>query len=243
MKALVLGATSTIAQELQKIWALRGSTLVLVARNHEELERIGKDLEVRGARVHLMAHDLLDYKNAESLVNEAWSKCEDISVVFMAHGILGDQRSDERSVGATIKIIDSNFNSHISYLTAVANKMEAQGFGKIAVITSAAGDRGKQSNYIYGAAKAGKIAFLAGLRNRLFAKGISVTDLRLGFVDTAMTVNFKKGPLWAKPEPVAQSIDKAILAGKDVVYIPKIWWMIMFIIRSIPEFIFKRLKL
>jgi short-subunit dehydrogenase len=111
------------------------------------------------------------------------------------------------------------------------------------VISSVAGDRGKFSNYVYGATKGGLTVFLQGLRNRLFHKGVHVLTIKPGFVDTPMTAGIKKGLLFARPESVGAGIYKAINCRCNTVYLPKFWWMIMAIIKSIPEFIFKRLKL
>lgn len=244
MKVLVFGANSTIAKELQKIWALKGYSLVLVGRDQEKLNTIAQDLKVRGASsVVGVTKDLLDFSDADKFVSELWESHGGFDLAFMAHGVLGDQREDEKSVAKTLEIIEANFVSHAAFLTPLANLFEKAGRGTIAVISSVAGDRGKQSNYIYCAAKAGKIAFLSGLRNRLYSKGVSVVDLRLGFVDTAMTAHFKKGALWAQPEQIAKGISSAIENQRDIVYLPKIWFLIMLIIRNIPEFIFKKLKL
>ncbi len=244
MKILVFGANSTIAKELQKIWAGQGHSMVLVGRDSEKLSRVGQDLKVRGATlVETVEKDLLDFSDADKFIEALWENYDGFDLVFMAQGILGDQREDEKSAEKSLRILESNFISHAAFLTPLANLFEKAGQGTLAVITSVAGDRGKQSNYIYCAAKAGKIAFLSGLRNRLYSKGVHVIDLRLGFVDTAMTAQFKKGALWAKPESVAKAIHSSIENKEDVVYLPKIWFFIMMIIRNIPEVLFKRLKL
>lgn len=244
MKILVFGASSTIAFEVEKIWSNNQNELVLVGRDESKLNRIANDLKIRGAKqVYTYIKDLLHYEDADEFVNSLWIKHSGFDVVFMAHGVLGEQRSDEKKAVDTVQIINANFVSHAAFLTPIANLMEKQGYGKIAVITSVAGDRGKQSNYIYCSAKAAKIAFLSGLRNRLFPAGISVTELRLGFVETAMTEHFKKGALWAKPDKIAKCISSSIDNKKDIVYLPKIWFFIMLIIKNIPEFLFKKLKM
>lgn len=244
MKILVLGANSTIAKELQKIWAAKGYSLVLVGRNTDVLDKLANDLKVRGAQtVATVQKDLTEISDADAFVRNLWSKHNGFDRVFMAQGALGNQRDDEKSWHDTSKIIAVNFSSHIAFLTPLANLMSDAGKGTLAVITSVAGDRGKQSNYIYCSAKAGKIAFLSGLRGRLLKRNVHVVDLRLGFVDTEMTKEFKKGPLWAKPKAVANLIDKAIEKKSDVSYIPNFWYIIMLIIRAIPEGIFKKLNL
>ncbi|MGZ3747414.1 MAG: SDR family NAD(P)-dependent oxidoreductase, partial [Pseudobdellovibrionaceae bacterium] len=142
-----------------------------------------------------------------------------------------------------LNILNSNFVSHVSLMEIIAQKMKQQKAGTIATLSSVAGDRGKQSNYVYGAAKAGKTTFAAGLRNRLYEFGVHVITIKLGFVDTPMTKDFKKGALWAQSTPVAKTIVQSIDQKRDIVYIPFFWKWIMHIIKSIPEAIFKRLKL
>jgi decaprenylphospho-beta-D-erythro-pentofuranosid-2-ulose 2-reductase len=139
--------------------------------------------------------------------------------------------------------ISTNGLSVVALLTLVANQLEQQGHGAIAVISSVAGDRGRQSNYVYGSAKAMVSAFLSGLRQRLAKKGVHVITVKPGFVDTPMTAHLPKGPLWAKPEQVAKDIRRAIDKGQRIVYTPGFWRFIMLIIKHIPEFVFVKLKL
>ena len=140
--------------------------------------------------------------------------------------------------------IETNALSVINLLTLLANHLEKQQHGVIAVISSVAGDRGRQSNYVYGAAKGMVTLFLQGLRNRLTKVNVDVVTIKPGFVDTPMTAAFdKNGPLWARPEQIAKGIIRAMQKGKDEVYLPWFWWGIMLIIKHIPEIIFKRMSL
>jgi short-subunit dehydrogenase len=243
-KVIVVGATSAIAQEVAKIYAAEKSEFVLLGRNKETLSVIQQDLKVRGAAsVETLSHDLNDLSVHSKLVDEAFAKLGTADVVLLAHGILGDQHKAEADTSEMMAILNSNFISHASLLTFIANKMIPQKSGTIAVISSVAGDRGKQSNYVYCSAKAGKTAFVDGLRNRLFKTGVQVLNLKLGFVDTPMTKAYKKGPIWAKAPNVAKGIVKSIDKKKDSVYLPFFWRYIMLIIKNIPEFIFKRLSM
>ncbi|HXC65533.1 MAG TPA: SDR family NAD(P)-dependent oxidoreductase, partial [bacterium] len=123
------------------------------------------------------------------------------------------------------------------------NRFEAQGRGCLAVISSVAGDRGRQSNYVYGTAKATVTAFLSGLRNRLFRSGVQVLTIKPGMVDTPMTAALKKGPLFASADTVAAGIVRAVDKRRDVVYVPGYWRLVMGVIKALPEGVFKRLKL
>ncbi|KYG64755.1 short-chain dehydrogenase [Bdellovibrio bacteriovorus] len=243
-KIVIIGATSYIAQDVAKIYAAEKNEFVLVGRNRQHLEVISQDLKVRGAsQVHILTEDLNQISEHAKLVDAIWSQLQNVDIVLLAHGILGDQRKAETDANEFLSIINSNFVSHASLMNLIAEKMKTQKKGTIAVISSVAGERGKQSNYIYGAAKAAKSVFSDGLRNRLFPYGVHVLTLKLGFVDTPMTKSFKKGPIWAKSPTVAKGIVHAIAKKKDSVYLPFFWRYIMMIITSIPERIFKKLSL
>ena len=241
---MIFGATSAIAEATARRFAERGDKLYLFARNRERLTRIADDLKLRGAHTAEFAvWDASDNSNDGPLLDHAFEILGEVDIVLIAHGTLPDQKACERDVGATLREININAISTIALLTLVANRLEGQGKGSIAVISSVAGDRGRQSNYVYGAAKRMVSTFLQGLRNRLYKSGVNVLDIKPGFVDTPMTADFKKGLLWAKPERVAGDIVKAIDAGKSEIYTPFFWRWIMLIIKSIPENIFKRMGL
>jgi len=243
-RVLIIGATSAIAQEVAKLYAEKGSKLFLVARDSQKLDQIARDLEVRGAEaVDCLSQDLVSGEQHEMLLNKADETLDGIDIVLIAHGTLPDQKQCEASVNQTLKELQVNFLSIVSLLSLFANYFEKKGRGCLAVISSVAGDRGRQSNYIYGAAKGGLSIFLQGLRNRLNKAGVCVLTIKPGFVDTPMTKDFKKGFLWAQPKPVAEAIVTAIQKRKDVLYVPWFWRWIMVIIRVIPERVFKRMSL
>lgn len=241
---MIFGATSAIAEATARRFAERGDNLYLFARNRERLARIADDLKIRGAQS--TAYDVWDAgerKGCDTMLERAFADMDQVDIVLIAHGTLPDQKACEGNVETALREIDVNALSTIELLTLIANRMEQQKQGTIAVITSVAGDRGRQSNYVYGAAKKMVSTFLQGLRNRLCKSGVNVLDIKPGFVDTPMTADFKKGLLWAKPERVAADIVRAIDAGKSEIYTPFFWRFIMMIIKSVPERIFKRLSL
>jgi decaprenylphospho-beta-D-erythro-pentofuranosid-2-ulose 2-reductase len=241
---LIVGATSAMAKSIARLWAQRTDRLYLLARNEAQLAVLAADLEVRGASsVDYARFEANDFLAHPECIDRAFECCGRIDVVLVCHGSLPDQQACERSVTTTLEALSTNGLSVVSLLTLVANHMERQGSGVIAVITSVAGDRGRQSNYVYGAVKGMVSVFLQGLRNRLYRKGVTVLDIKPGFVDTPMTAQFDKSKLWAQPADVATDILKAIDGKRDTLYTPWIWWWIMAIIRSVPEVIFKRLKL
>lgn len=243
-RVVIFGATSAIARATARLLAARGDRLFLVARDATKLEATAQDLRVRGAAaVDVAVADLDDFARHEVLLNEAQRALGKLDVVLIAHGTLPDQGALERSFEATERELHTNFLSVVSLLTPLANRLEAQGEGTIAVISSVAGDRGRASNYVYGTAKGAVSLFLQGLRNRLHKSGVRVITIKPGFVDTPMTAEVKKNALFASPEAVAKGIVSALDRGRDVVYLPAFWNLIMLIIRAIPEPLFKRLKL
>lgn len=243
-KVLIIGATSAIAQETAKRFAESGDQIFLAGRSPEKLDALAADLRVRGAaRVASMALDLNDFDRHATLVDMAYEALGGLDTVLIAHGTLSDQKACEQDFQVALKEYHTNFLSAVSMLTLLANRFETQGHGCLAVISSVAGDRGRQSNYYYGSAKGGLSVFLQGLRNRLAPGGVQVLTIKPGFVDTPMTGEFKKGPLWVGPDIIAAGIQRAIRSRSDEVYLPWFWWGIMTIIKAIPERIFKRMKL
>jgi len=243
-KILILGATSAIAQETAKIWAQDKKALFLVARNSVHLDAVAKDLQVRGAKVVGTAQCDLNHVDEHSLLIEKAEKAlGGMDGVLIAHGTLGDQGLCEKNYEKAHHEIQSNFLSQVSLLTKLAPIFEEKKRGSIVVISSVAGDRGRQSNYVYGASKGALSLFLQGLRNRLYPSQVQVLTVKPGFVDTPMTAHLAKGPLFARPSSIAQGIITGIRQKRDVIYVPSFWWLIMTIIKSIPECIFKRLKL
>jgi decaprenylphospho-beta-D-erythro-pentofuranosid-2-ulose 2-reductase len=243
-KILILGANSAIAKSAARIWASQGARLYLVGRSDKKLAALIQDLKARGnSTIFGEALDLTDSSHHDSVIARAKHQLQGIDLAFIAHGVLGDQKAAERSWEASRELLDVNFLSPASLSTRIANEFEANKKGHLCVITSVAGDRGRASNYVYGTAKGALSIFLSGLRNRLAASNVTVTDLKLGFVDTPMTESYPKGPLWASSDAVASGIVTAIDRKRDVVYLPWFWCWIMMIIRNIPEKIFKKLKI
>lgn len=241
---MIIGATSAIATEVAREFAKTGASLFLFARNEVRLETLANDLRVRGAlQVHTATFDAHDLPSHERRLEQALSIIRDLDAVLIAHGDLPDQQICQQNYDKAEDALRSNLLSPIAFLSWLGNYFEKRGKGNISVISSVAGDRGRQSNYIYGAAKGGLTTFLQGLRNRLAHSGVSVTTIKPGFVDTPMTQHLPKGALFAHPSVVAKRIHKAMLKGESIVYTPWFWRPIMLVIQHIPEAVFKRMKL
>lgn len=243
-RIVIFGANSGIAEAVARRYAQGGSEFYLLGRDTQMLSEMCKDLQIRGAnKAHFSQWDARTFSEHPRSVDRAFAEMTSVDLVLVAHGSLSDQKACEADYQKALVEFEINCLSVISILTHIANKMETQKSGTIAVISSVAGDRGRPSNYIYGTAKAAVTAFASGLRSRLFASGVHVVTIKPGFVKTAMTAHLRQGPLWASPDCVACGIVRAIECKRDEVYLPRFWYFIMLIIRNIPNAIFKRLKL
>ncbi|PVZ68923.1 SDR family oxidoreductase [Pelagibaculum spongiae] len=244
---LIFGATSAIAQKVAQKLAQRNERLLLIGRNEEKLQVIADDLTARGAnQVDFALIDLAEVDQIPQQIEAflQFKKIEHIDRVLIAHGTLPDQADIADSWQKTDQALRENGTSVIAILATLAEKLEQQKSGQIAVISSVAGDRGRQSNYVYGSAKALVTAYCQGLRNRLAKSNVQLLTIKPGFVDTPMTAAIAKGgPLWAKPEQVADDILNGLDKGKNEIYTLWFWRFIMMIIKYIPEPIFKRLSL
>ena len=239
---LLLGARSDVARATARRYAAAGYAIQLAARDPERLAAEKTDLELRyRVPVSLLAFDALDVAGHGAFV-AALPVLPD--VVVCAVGLLGKQAEDEQDIAAAITVMRSNFEGPSSILGHLANAFAARRSGTIIGISSVAGDRGRATNYIYGSAKAGFTAFLSGLRNRMAGLGVHVITVSPGFIATRMTAGMDlPAKLTATPEEVAEAIFAAQEKRRNIVYVRPIWWLVMLIIRNIPEPVFKRLKI
>jgi short-subunit dehydrogenase len=243
-RVLALGATSSIAQATLRLLAERQATFFLVGRNPQKLAAVRDDLLTRGAAAATAFVADLDRSEAHpAMMTYAVGALGGLDVAFVAHGVLGDQAEAEKDYAAAEAILQTNFLSAVSLVTWLANYFEAERRGTIAVVSSVAGDRGRKSNYVYGASKGGLNIFLDGVRNRIDRAGVQVLTIKPGFVATPMTAHLKKNALFAEPGQVARHIVRAIDKRKDVVYTPPFWGLIMLAVRSVPRRIFKKMNL
>ncbi|HHG85365.1 MAG TPA: SDR family oxidoreductase [Bacteroidetes bacterium] len=240
---LILGAKSDIARALAHVFAEAGFNLYLAGRNADsDLRPDAQDLAIRhSVQAQAIEFDALDYgRHAEMYAALTPKPAVVISVV----GYMPDQEAAAQDGAMARRIMETNFVGCAHFLGIVAQDMETRKAGSIIGISSVAGDRGRAKNYLYGSAKAGFTAFLSGLRNRLHAAGVQVLTVKPGFVYTKMTEGMDlPAKLTASPEKVASDVFKAWKKGKNVLYTKWIWRWIMFIIRNIPEWQFKKMKI
>lgn len=239
---LILGARSDIGIAIAQGFAELGHPLQLAARSAASLNALKSDLELR-YRVSVSLHefDALALSTHETFVADL---PELPQVAICVVGFLGRQKECERDITAATQVIRSNYEGPASVLAVLANRFDERGNGSIVGISSAAGERGRAANYVYGSAKAGLTAFLSGLRNRLSRRGVHVLTVIPGFVATQMTEGMNlPATLTAEPREVAMAVVSAVNRKKDIVYVRPIWRVIMLVIKSIPESIFKKLNL
>tara|TARA_A100001015_G_C15025002_1_gene729990 strand:+ start:892 stop:1629 length:738 start_codon:yes stop_codon:yes gene_type:complete len=240
--ALILGARSDIAISVAHRFAKEGYDLQLAARNIKSLSDHKSEIQLNhGVMVTLFEFDALEVNSHEKFVD---SLPQIPTIVICAVGSMGNQLNSELYVQAATKVMRSNFEGPASILGIFANHFEQRGFGILIGISSVAGERGRATNYIYGSSKAAMTAFLSGLRNRLAKKGVQVISVIPGFVKTKMTHEMNLPDfLSAQPDEVANAIFNAVRKKKNIVYVKSIWWLIMMIIRIIPEGIFKKINI
>ncbi|MBX3042316.1 MAG: SDR family oxidoreductase [Candidatus Kapabacteria bacterium] len=242
---LIFGATSAIAQETAKQFAVSGYNLALAARSHTKTLAVIEDIRTNYplANAKFYQFDALEYDKHSEIIQNVVNDFGNIDIVMIAHGTLTDNVDTRQNFELFHKSFENNAISVFSISELVAEYFKDQKKGSLVVISSVAGDRGRQSNYVYGAAKGAVSIYLQGLRNRLSKSNVNVITVKPGFVDTPMTAHLPKNFLFAKPADIAKGIIDAIDNQKNVVYLPFFWKFIMLIIKLIPESIFKRLSL
>jgi decaprenylphospho-beta-D-erythro-pentofuranosid-2-ulose 2-reductase len=240
-RVLIFGATSAIAADVARLYAGRGARLYLVGRNPDKLARLGAEPAVAPAIAGTHAVDLDDTAAAAGLVTSGIAALGGLDVAIIAQGLLGDQLATERAYAEAEAVLRTNLLSVIALLIPLANHLEAEGGGAIAVLSSVAGERGRPRNFTYGAAKGALNVYLQGLRTRLGPRGVGVHTIKLGPVDTPMTVDHRKTLMFARPLDVAGAIITTIDRGRGEAYLPWFWRPIMAVVRSLPERVVRRI--
>lgn len=245
-RVVILGALSAIATAAARIYATEGAALVLVARNEGRLVSLAADLKARGAvQVEIAAMDLEAEASQARLHLADWARqLGGIDHIHVVYGYLGDQAKASAETPELSRIITSNFTSAVHWCEAAANLLRAQKHGSLVAVSSVAGDRGRQSNYAYGAAKGGIALFVQGIAHSLAGSGARAVVVKPGFVDTPMTDGLKKGGfMWASADEIGRTLRRAADHGGPIQYAPGKWRLVMAIIRSVPAFVFHKTKL
>lgn len=242
-KVLIIGGGSGIARFVAKCFARDGASLYLADLKLERLQTVKADILTHyPTEIFIEELDVNDFSRHEEVIQSAFDAMKGIDAVLIAHGTLPNQAAIEADFSKIHKELSTNAISVISLATNVVNLFEKQNHGTLAAISSVAGDRGRASNYVYGTAKGAVSLYFQGLRGRVSNKPINIITIKPGFVDTPMTANAKKNPLYSSAEAVGKAIYNAMKSGKEIVYVPGYWRLIMLVVKMIPENIFKKLK-
>lgn len=245
-RIVIVGATSAIAVQCARLWASKKTAdLTLIGRDAERLERVAADLRVRSPASSIRVHTggFTQARDIEASIDTAMQDGAP-DIVLIAHGMLPEQQECEQDLPACQAALEINAISPVLFAEGFARRLAARGHGTIAIIGSVAGDRGRKSNYIYGAAKGLVDRYAQGLQHRFAHSGVRVVLIKPGPTDTPMTAHLKsKGAQLASVESVGAAIVAAIDAGKAVAYVPAKWRLIMLVIRHLPAFVFNKLNI
>jgi len=235
----IFGATSAIAQDVARVYAKRGARLYLVGRSADKLAALAAELGP--TVVGSATQDFDQTAAADGCVAAAVAALGHLDVALIAHGLLGDQLKSEAELAEAEQIARTNYLSAVALLIPLANQLERQRGGHLVVVTSVAAERGRPRNYTYAAAKSALNTYLQGVRSRLYSAGVHVHTIKLGPVDTPMTVTHAKNALFSDSPTVAKLIVKAVDAGRAEAFVPGFWRPIMFVVRNLPELVFQRI--
>ena len=243
---VIIGATSAMAEHCARVWVQTApARLTLVGRDESRTHRVADDLRVRSPQSHVQVMTT-DFLNAAAIQHTVLAivALAPVDVVLIAHGALSDQTTCQDDVLACDAALQVNGISPVLFAEAFAKSMVAANHGTLAIIGSVAGDRGRKTNYVYGAAKGMVSRYAQGMQHRLANTNVKVALIKPGPTDTPMTRDIKaKGQKLASVEQVAQDIVKGIAAGKPVVYTPRIWQIIMLVVMHLPRFVFNKLNI
>jgi hypothetical protein len=243
---MILGATSAMARATAHAYARDGYNILLAGHDAAELAYLSADVRVRfGVVCEHLDFDAVAFEGHDRFLDACEEKMRGLPEgLVLFFGYMADQQEAQADFALVRQMVDVNLTGAMSVCERFAARCEKRGHGFLGIVSSAAGDRGKQSNYLYGACKAGLTAYAAGLRNRLHKSGVTVTTLIPGFVDTKMTYGLPlPGPLVASPEKAGATVFNAVRKGRDVAYVPGIWRWIMLIIKHVPEWQFKKMSM
>ncbi len=241
-RILIVGATSLIAEHTARLWGNSDVEFVLLAKDSKKLNAVAKALEVRtGAKTELVILDFLSAKEISATITRIFK--QPVHTALIAQGVLTRQ-PDAKDPQVIFDSVVINASSPAMFAEAIANGFEAQGFGSLGIIGSVAGERGRGARYVYGASKAFLEKFVEGLNNRFFGTKIKFSIIKPGPVATPMiSPDTAQASFTAKPETVAKLIVRGMKKGKPKIYTPRIWRLLSFVIRSMPTFLFDRIKL
>jgi short-subunit dehydrogenase len=244
VNVVIVGATKGIGRALARQLAERGETLFLLGRDAADLERSARDLETRGAngRVGCAALDLEKPEDIPGALDRAWSALGKLDAVVVSAGLFGTQDRLESDPALLGRMLNVNFTNTVLFCEDARKRLIKDGGGTLCVFSSVAGDRARKPVVLYGAAKAGLSFYLEGLDHRYAASGLRVISVRPGFVKTSMTEGLPVPPFAGEPEGVAREVVSALDRPRPILYTPRIWRLVMWVIRGLPRLVMRRIR-
>jgi decaprenylphospho-beta-D-erythro-pentofuranosid-2-ulose 2-reductase len=245
VKALILGASKGQGRAIARALAARGARLHLIGRDVEDLARSAADLEQRAGgkqRVTVAYCDLEKPETFQSAIEEADRVLEGLDTVVVTAALFAAQSELENDLELTRRLLTVNFANTVVFCEHARRKLLSHGGGRLCVLSSVAGERGRKPVVLYGASKAGLTAYLEGLDHKWHADGLRVITVKPGFVKTSMTAGLKPPPFAGEPEQVARDVVRALDRATPVLYTPRIWALVMFVIRMLPRFVMRKIN-
>lgn len=241
-KVLILGATSAVAREFARLAVARHCSVALVARNAAHLEATAADLRVRGASPVSIEADLSRVEDHRGVLDRSWAGLGGVDFALIAYGAYAE-RDEAEDTETLVRLLETNFVTAAHLAVRIAERFEAHGSGCLAAITSVAGDRARRRNYVYAAGKRGLSTLIQGLDHKLGRGPVRIVDIRMGVVDTPMTVHLPSSPLKASARDAAAAILAGMESGRAVVYAPWFWRWISGAVRAVPRKLMNRLDI
>jgi len=240
---LILGPSSAAARAFAHRAAASGARIILAGRDNDDLQAQASDLALRyGVPTVVQSFDALDLASHPGFAVHCTAQSDGQLNIFAAIGVMPEQEALDRDRILLRQTIDTNFTGLVSVLAAFTPALEAQRGGTVMVMGSVAGDRGRPRNYLYGATKAALHTWLQGHAARLSRSGVRVVCLKAGVIDTAMTWALPKLPFMARPDDFAKSAWALAQGGSATAYVPRIWQLVMLVIRNVPTPIFNKMN-
>ncbi|MFF4210516.1 decaprenylphospho-beta-D-erythro-pentofuranosid-2-ulose 2-reductase [Streptomyces sp. NPDC001796] len=238
---LILGGTSQIAlATARRLVARRTRTVWLAGRPSPALEAAAEHLRALGADTRTLPFDALDPEAHEAALGKVFAEGE-IDLVLLAFGVLGDQATDERDPVAAARVAQTNYTGAVTAGLVCARALQTQGHGSMVVLSSAAGERARRRDFLYGSSKAGLDVFAQGLGDALYGTGAHVMVVRPAHVRTRRTAATEPEPLSTTPEEVATAIELGLRRRSEVVWVPGVLRLVMAVLRHLPRPLFRRL--
>jgi decaprenylphospho-beta-D-erythro-pentofuranosid-2-ulose 2-reductase len=244
VKAVILGATKGIGRAVVRRLAERGDALFLLGRDGDDLARSASDAEQRAGgklKVGTAVCDLEDPGGFAAALSAADTALGGFDTVIVTAALFGTQDRLEADIAFTQRLLTVNFANTVVFCEHARKILLSRGGGTLCVVSSVAGERGRKPVVLYGASKAGLSAYLEGLDHKFRAQGLRTVCVKPGFVKTSMTEGLKPPPFAGEPEQVAQDIVAAIERGKPVLYTPRMWALVMLVIRWLPRFVMRKI--